>query len=111
MCQRGLRHLDRLHVLHRAVVMVVSEVAPLVAEDELQCTCRRKNVNWLGEAPLQELARQIAHAHGPSGPNSEYLYRLAETTRKVWVPPCHSVTSPRLAQSAHVHVHMFNQLS
>lgn len=46
---------------------------------------RRKNVNWLGEAPLEDLARQIAHAHGPSGPNSEYLFRLAETTRKMGV--------------------------
>jgi cation transport regulator ChaC len=47
------------------------------------CLYRTKNVNWLGAAPLEELAHQIAHAHGPSGPNSEYLYRLADTMRKV----------------------------
>ena len=41
-------------------------------------------MNWLGAAPLMEVAQQIAHAHGPSGPNSEYLYRLADTMRKVW---------------------------
>ena len=47
-------------------------------------------MNWLGAAPLMEVAQQIAHAHGPSGPNSEYLYRLADTMRKVragsWSP-------------------------
>jgi cation transport regulator ChaC len=51
---------------------------------------RTKNVNWLGAASLNEVAQQIARAHGPSGPNSEYLYRLADTMRKVragsWSP-------------------------
>lgn len=40
-------------------------------------------MNWLGAAPLAELAHQIAHAKGPSGSNNEYLFRLAETMRKV----------------------------
>jgi cation transport protein ChaC len=35
------------------------------------------NAAWLGEAPLEEIARHIAAAAGPSGPNIEYLLRLA----------------------------------
>ena len=42
-----------------------------------------RNQNWAGEASLPELAQQIASAHGPSGPNFEYLYLLAEGLRKV----------------------------
>ena len=37
--------------------------------------------NYLGPASTQELATQIAAAVGPSGPNSEYLFNLAEAMR------------------------------
>lgn len=39
------------------------------------------NVNWGGAATQDELAEQIAYAHGPSGPNSEYLFKLADGLR------------------------------
>ncbi|WP_417538829.1 gamma-glutamylcyclotransferase [Marinobacter sp.] len=39
------------------------------------------NEAFLGEAPDAHIARQIASAVGPSGPNSEYLLRLAESLR------------------------------
>lgn len=42
-----------------------------------------QNVNWGGDAPLPDLARQIAAAVGPSGPNHEYLYKLAEGLRDI----------------------------
>lgn len=41
------------------------------------------NVNWLGPASLQAIAKQIASAVGPSGRNYEYLYRLADFMREV----------------------------
>ncbi|MDJ0840123.1 MAG: gamma-glutamylcyclotransferase [Acidobacteriota bacterium] len=37
-----------------------------------------ENPNYLGPAPMRDMARQILHAHGPSGPNREYLERLAQ---------------------------------
>ncbi|MBW4934908.1 gamma-glutamylcyclotransferase [Marinobacter sp. F4206] len=39
------------------------------------------NEAFLGHAPDAEIARQIAGAAGPSGPNSEYLLRLADSLR------------------------------
>jgi cation transport regulator ChaC len=35
------------------------------------------NPHWLGAAAPLEIARHIGRAHGPSGPNREYLLRLA----------------------------------
>jgi len=37
------------------------------------------NRNYLGEAPVQEIADQIADAKGPSGHNIDYLHRLKES--------------------------------
>ncbi|MGR8921300.1 MAG: gamma-glutamylcyclotransferase [Gammaproteobacteria bacterium] len=37
------------------------------------------NPSFVGPAPLEEMVAQIAAASGPSGPNREYLHRLAET--------------------------------
>ena len=42
-----------------------------------------ENAAYLGPAPERDIARQIAHARGPSGPNSEYLLELAKALREL----------------------------
>lgn len=42
--------------------------------------------NWLGPAPLPAIAAQVVRSSGPSGPNHEYLLRLAECMRQVHFP-------------------------
>lgn len=41
------------------------------------------NAAFLGQAPEADIARQIASASGPSGPNAEYLLRLAQSLREL----------------------------
>lgn len=53
---------------------------------EIQCytyQAQSNNPFWGGDAPLDEIAAQIARAHGPSGSNREYLFKLAEAIRKI----------------------------
>jgi glutathione-specific gamma-glutamylcyclotransferase len=41
------------------------------------------NPNWLGDAPLAAMARQVLRARGPSGSNLEYVLRLAGALREL----------------------------
>lgn len=41
------------------------------------------NPNYLGPASLSEIALQVRRSHGPSGPNLEYVLRLAEALRRI----------------------------
>lgn len=41
------------------------------------------NFAWLGPAPVDQMAEQINRSVGPSGPNREYLLRLAQALREL----------------------------
>lgn len=46
--------------------------------DALVYLATPQNPDWLGEAPLESIAAQVRRSVGPSGPNVEYVLRLAE---------------------------------
>ncbi|GAB3465940.1 gamma-glutamylcyclotransferase [Massilia terrae] len=51
------------------------------SEEGLVYIATRENAAYLGPATEWDIARQIATARGPSGPNSEYLLELAKALR------------------------------
>lgn len=57
-------------------------------QKELACytyMAQSDNEFWGGDAPLDQIAQQIAYAHGPSGSNREYLFKLADAMRTLSV--------------------------
>jgi cation transport regulator ChaC len=48
-----------------------------------------ENPNFLGPAPLHEMVAQMRSAHGNSGPNSEYVLRLAQSLHAIEAPDPH----------------------
>lgn len=53
------------------------------------------NEAWLGDASMAVMAQQIAQAAGPSGPNSEYVFELAEGLRQMEIEDEHVFTLAR----------------
>lgn len=47
------------------------------------------NPNYLGEAPYSRIAQQIVSAHGPSGSNTEYVYKLYESLQQMNTTDAH----------------------
>lgn len=47
------------------------------------------NEAWLGDASDDAIARHIAHAHGPSGSNADYLLQLAGALRTLDAQDAH----------------------
>ncbi len=55
----------------------------------LTYVARPGNPNFLGPAPFEEMLAQMRSARGSSGPNSEYVLRLAESLRAIDAPDPH----------------------
>jgi cation transport regulator ChaC len=53
------------------------------ATEGLVYIATHENAAYLGPASERDIARQIAGAAGPSGPNSEYLLELAKALREL----------------------------
>ena len=75
------RYVEIFHALHPKRRPLVHEVIVYVA--------RHDNPNYLGPAALTEMAHQIFHSTGPSGPNVEYLVKLADSLRSLGVVDDH----------------------
>ena len=54
-----------------------------IAIDSILYLAPRGNFAYLGEAPLTEVAQQIASSEGPSGRNDAYLFELAQALREL----------------------------
>jgi cation transport regulator ChaC len=50
-------------------------------ERGLVYVARTNNPNYMGPESVEEIAEVVRMAHGPSGPNDEYVLRLAEALR------------------------------
>lgn len=57
-----------------------------------------KNLNYGGPRPMSELANQIALSHGPSGPNTEYLFGIADGLRSIGAEDSHVFQLEQLVQ-------------
>ena len=42
-----------------------------------------RNPNYLGPAPIEDVAKQVVDSRGPSGCNTEYMLNLAHSMRKI----------------------------
>lgn len=56
------------------------------------------NPNWLGPADLEAIAAQVRRSRGPSGPNDEYVLRLADALAELGPPDPHVRALARLVR-------------
>mgnify|MGYP001326126888 CR=1 FL=1 len=57
------------------------------------------NGNYLGPAPLHAIAEQICRSRGPSGANSEYLFRLARALNELGSEDTHVAALVELVEA------------
>ena len=66
-----------------AEVSLIFPAANSSATEGLVYVATPGNPNYLGPAPMDEIAAQVRVSHGPSGANVEYVLRLAEALREI----------------------------
>ncbi len=57
--------------------------------DALVYVATSDNPNYLGPASISEIAAQVRGSSGPSGPNLEYVLRLADALRHIGAEDAH----------------------
>ncbi|HZG19636.1 MAG TPA: gamma-glutamylcyclotransferase [Herbaspirillum sp.] len=82
------------HLDHREKNGYLRLATPIMFEDGQQAEgliyiAAEDNQAFAGPAGEPEIARQIAGAAGPSGPNSEYLLKLAQALRELGAEDAH----------------------
>jgi cation transport regulator ChaC len=58
------------------------------------------NPDYLGPAGLGEIAQQVRAARGPSGPNLDYVLRLAEALREMGAEDAHVFALEQMLREA-----------
>jgi len=71
-----------------------------VSVDGMVYVATPDNPNFLGHAPSSEIADQVLRSYGPSGPNDEYVLRLADALRDMGADDSHVYEIDRLIRSA-----------
>jgi glutathione-specific gamma-glutamylcyclotransferase len=72
---------------YRRVVVDVHAASGAMLPRALMYLATEDNPNYVGPAPLPEIAARVRRCVGPSGPNTEYVLRLAEALRGLGAPP------------------------
>jgi cation transport regulator ChaC len=95
-----LAHLDHREKGGYAVDRIVLRFGADETAEGLVYRATADNPNWLGPADAVAIARQVRTARGPSGPNVEYVLRLAETLRVMGADDPHVFEIERLVRAA-----------
>ncbi len=80
---KGLDHRERGGFIRELLPVHFGEDSPEAGASisALVYVATERNPNYLGPAPLAAIASQVRESHGPSGPNLEYVLRLADALR------------------------------
>jgi cation transport regulator ChaC len=70
-----------------------------VVHDGLVYMATAANPNYLGPAPLEEIAETVHRSRGPSGPNDEYVLELARALRAAGARDDHVFELERLVRA------------
>lgn len=107
---RALDHREKNGYVRHEVALLDDGGAPFASA--ILFVAGASNPNFLGPAPLEAMARQIASAAGPSGPNLEYVLELVRAIRALGEHDPHleelagalaaTPTTPTTPTSAHV---------